>query len=178
MDSPTLLDRCPFCDYRLEGLPTEHRCPECGQPFDRRWRVFGGQRYWCAMSGAERFRFIIDMIACLTVGLVIWIIPALWCHIAAVIWTGFGVVYVLQILIRRASEFIAVGPQGVTLGNRRLRVTRHFPWSYLHRVEVCKLDQLAVHAGDQEVHCSIGPKSQIRRCAEYINSYDYPCKNE
>lgn len=38
--SVELLERCPFCDYRLEGLPVEYYCPECGRPVDRRWRVY------------------------------------------------------------------------------------------------------------------------------------------
>ena len=43
-NSPELLATCPFCGYALEGLPVEHRCPECGNAIDRRWRVFGGVR--------------------------------------------------------------------------------------------------------------------------------------
>lgn len=29
------LRRCPRCDYDLRTLPAEHRCPECGFPYDR-----------------------------------------------------------------------------------------------------------------------------------------------
>ena len=25
---------CPLCDYDLKGLPTEHKCPECGYEYD------------------------------------------------------------------------------------------------------------------------------------------------
>jgi len=42
MDESGLLQLCPLCDYRLEGLPVEYRCPECGFELDRRWEVFGG----------------------------------------------------------------------------------------------------------------------------------------
>ena len=38
----TLLEHCPFCGYALEGLPEKHVCPECGQPFDRRWASVWG----------------------------------------------------------------------------------------------------------------------------------------
>jgi hypothetical protein len=38
-----LLDRCPRCAYRLDGLPVEHTCPECGLDFDRRWVVLAGR---------------------------------------------------------------------------------------------------------------------------------------
>lgn len=30
------LEQCPFCGYSLEGLPVEHRCPECGRSVDLR----------------------------------------------------------------------------------------------------------------------------------------------
>jgi len=172
------LERCPFCDYSLEGLPTEHRCPECGRPFDRRWRVFGGRRYWPLMSGWEKLRFVFDMTIWLGLALFFCVLPLFCFRFAGVAFGVVGAVYVMQIAFGRANEFIAVGPQGITVGNRRLKIARRFPWSDLHRVEVCKLDQLAVHAGDREIHCSIGPKSQIRRCVEYINSYDQPCQHE
>lgn len=30
-----MIQNCPRCDYSLLGLPTLHRCPECGLEFDR-----------------------------------------------------------------------------------------------------------------------------------------------
>lgn len=29
-----LIAICPLCDYDLKGLPTEHKCPECGYEYD------------------------------------------------------------------------------------------------------------------------------------------------
>ena len=29
-----LIANCPLCDYDLKGLPTEHKCPECGYEYD------------------------------------------------------------------------------------------------------------------------------------------------
>ena len=51
MELGDLLLHCPACDYRLEGLPVEHACPECGLSADRRWRVFGGRRGVFVRSG-------------------------------------------------------------------------------------------------------------------------------
>lgn len=36
---PRKLERCPVCDYRLEGLPDVHRCPECSFEYDKRMQV-------------------------------------------------------------------------------------------------------------------------------------------
>ncbi|MFN0136887.1 MAG: hypothetical protein ACKVS9_12315 [Phycisphaerae bacterium] len=48
-----LLERCPRCVYSLRGLPTVHRCPECGLDVDRSWRVFGGRKL-----AADRKQFL------------------------------------------------------------------------------------------------------------------------
>ena len=45
------LEHCLECGYPLRGLPTEHRCPECGEPYDiaavrRTW-----ERYFEAQKG-------------------------------------------------------------------------------------------------------------------------------
>jgi hypothetical protein len=39
---PLALKQCPRCDYSLTGLPEEGICPECGQPYDRRFMVLFG----------------------------------------------------------------------------------------------------------------------------------------
>jgi len=45
-----MLKACPRCSYSLKGLPGDHKCPECGLPYDdntiavrqnrRGWKVF------------------------------------------------------------------------------------------------------------------------------------------
>jgi hypothetical protein len=34
------LAHCMICNYLLRGLPQMGRCPECGQPYDRRWSLW------------------------------------------------------------------------------------------------------------------------------------------
>jgi len=41
---PLKLKRCPLCRYLLDGLPTRHRCPECGFDYDKRWDVIHQDR--------------------------------------------------------------------------------------------------------------------------------------
>lgn len=38
------LDECPRCSYPLSGLPSRHRCPECGFPYDKTWLCLKRQR--------------------------------------------------------------------------------------------------------------------------------------
>ncbi len=48
------LARCPACAHDIDGLPTRHRCPECGFAYDERmfvldgWRL-PGRRAWLRM---------------------------------------------------------------------------------------------------------------------------------
>lgn len=47
------LEHCLECGYPLKGLPAEHRCPECGEPYDievvrRTW-----ERYFKAQKSAR-----------------------------------------------------------------------------------------------------------------------------
>ncbi|MEE8154781.1 MAG: hypothetical protein V3T53_07435 [Phycisphaerales bacterium] len=49
-----LIAICPLCDYDLKGLPTEHKCPECGYEYDnativlRCWTSKGKRTSWLA----------------------------------------------------------------------------------------------------------------------------------
>jgi hypothetical protein len=38
------IEKCLKCDYSLVGLPSKHRCPECGEPYDKTWLYFRPQR--------------------------------------------------------------------------------------------------------------------------------------
>lgn len=40
MEHESSLKQCPMCGYSLEGLPSEHKCPECGEAYDTDVRVW------------------------------------------------------------------------------------------------------------------------------------------
>ena len=42
---------CPACNYPLTGLPTAHRCPECGFEYDEATIVFKPSRPWMTYVG-------------------------------------------------------------------------------------------------------------------------------
>lgn len=62
----TMLTRCPQCRYSLKGLPSNHRCPECGLQYDQDSAVF---------SHTRPYEFIV-LIACNV--LLIWIVIKGW----------------------------------------------------------------------------------------------------
>ena len=45
------LDRCPVCDYSLQGLPDRHVCPECGVAYDKQVQVVMASSYASALYG-------------------------------------------------------------------------------------------------------------------------------
>ena len=44
------LDRCPRCDYSLEGLPDHHVCPECGLKYDKSMETYGRSNRWLRLA--------------------------------------------------------------------------------------------------------------------------------
>ena len=121
-----LLSQCPACVYSLVGLEVQHRCPECGFEFDRRWRVFGGP-----ILAADRGRFLRSNILWMalvgpmfvtvsTVGLYqqIWAILLLPLFVSAVLFAIFS---------WPPRKFIVVGSEGVQVYRGRACVAR-FAW--------------------------------------------------
>ena len=123
-----LLEHCPRCRYALEGLPNEHRCPECGLWIDRRWQVFGGRAIWHTNMRAL-VAFLLGFLvlgAVLSVALLIlkadfsimgWWGPGLY---ALIIIPGFCWFFVVK-----PSGFVAVGPRGVAVNRGRGKVEEY-----------------------------------------------------
>jgi len=71
--------QCPRCNYDLSGLPSEHRCPECGCPYDSTSTsilLTGRRRHWLQLI------FSIVVLALLTGALggrfLRWDRPSIW----------------------------------------------------------------------------------------------------
>lgn len=177
-----LLDHCPFCDYALEGLPEKHVCPECGQPFDRRWVVFGDKSGWRAMKMGERIKMIFGwgvlLLAFLPgVGVFRWPRDVLlWRGVVLCVWgvvlyfIGRGVLG----CIRKPRRFVAVGVEGTVLGDRERRGQQMYPWHLIRSVDVeSPGGRLLLDVDGKRLLWSLGygGAAEARRCEEYINKH-------
>ncbi len=101
------LQDCPACGYDLRGLPTDHRCPECGVAYGVDADYFKVQRFVVFRVGV--------VVACLAVVIweldrqssPSWVLPGLRILIEA------GVAAVILFLVQPRS-FINVSPHGLT----------------------------------------------------------------
>ncbi|MBN1345539.1 MAG: hypothetical protein JXQ73_22795 [Phycisphaerae bacterium] len=142
---PVLLPFCPFCGYSLEGLPTEHECPECGQPFDRRWRMHGG--YARAKETWPNARMLTVVMWIAGCAYLAWTFSSLsifeklrpWPIRLALLAGVLLVVGLVAALWFRPRRFIAVGSLGVTLGRRGRGRREDLPWERIGRVRALPL---------------------------------------
>ena len=132
----TLLERCPRCRYALEGLPVEHRCPECGLPVDRRWRVFGGRAIW-----HTNIRALVALLLGVFVAGVVLSAALLIAGIRSVIigWWGpclfvVGIVILWWLFVVRPPGFVAVGPRGVAVYRGRAGL-QEYPWNRIGKAQ-------------------------------------------
>jgi hypothetical protein len=178
-DQP-LLERCPFCDYSLQGLPTEHRCPECGQPFDRRWRVFPGVPAWRSADFLGGVMLLVLMPVFLLRGA----LRSSW-PIANVIpvvlpFAGLWALLAVQIVrkLRKPRVFVAVGQAGITVLDRRKGSVVHYNWRRIGEARVGWSDRVVIPIDGRDIRFDLRSRSQAWQCAEYLNSYDQPFQRE
>jgi hypothetical protein len=181
MDATTLLDRCPFCQYRLEGLPTKHRCPECGQPFDRRWKVFPGVPPWRSVDVLGGIVLLIILFTLVLMDLR----PGVWLTSTDIIFLLLFAVLWLLFAIRTTQRLcntwmsVAVDQTGIHVIDHRKNTIVYYNWREIGEARVnWWSDRLVIRTDGKDVNLDLCSKKQAWTCAEYINSYDHPFKNE
>ncbi len=156
-----LLERCPFCEYALEGLPEQHVCPECGQEYDKTWRVFGLGRAWRGMNGWE----LLLCWALLVLNAIFGIWVGLWDRwmVAA---GNCGSVVVLSIVLWRVPRHIvAVGRDEIIIWDRSRRMARRYDWSRVGWARRKWTGTLLIVADGRRVKCDLGSLGAAWRCA-------------
>jgi hypothetical protein len=122
-----MIDRCPVCEYSLEGLPEEHTCPECGFAYEKRWSVVRAANF---VRSAAMISYGIVLA---NIGILIWKGNYVWPFI-------FIVLAIAGMLLHmpKMSRFVLICPCHVRLFNRgteidrvELRDVRRAEWSWI-----------------------------------------------
>jgi hypothetical protein len=173
-----LLNECPFCGYSLEGLPVQHNCPECGRESDRRWKVFGDRLGWQHWSPVQRWLCILSLGSAAVLSL---------CQVLAGKWDfgsrdfyttlfgaaifPIGLVYLWR-YSARSRQFIVVGPDSVSLADRRKPQLESYPLASLRQARAGSSEWLILGLMQQEYKlCRFrNGRHEAEECAAYINS--------
>ncbi len=139
IEESDLLAVCPFCGYRLDGLPARRACPECGQLVDRRSREFGGQNMMELQRQRSKGHAFLAMLMPWVMGLQILLGVIFIRRLFEV--GGFrelegymGLVFILSSSVqiwtwyRHPSKFFMVGPEDLAVCDRRKRTQKRYSW--------------------------------------------------
>lgn len=134
LDEERLLQLCPWCRYELRGLPIEHRCPECGGEFDRRWQVFGGKSISSKSLRAAR------PVTFMLIGVLCWFLLVTGAYIFSGQWEGLSCMIPMSIAASlavatfyfRPSHLIVLAPDGVRVFEGRRQVAS-YRWELIGR---------------------------------------------
>lgn len=164
-EPPGLLEQCPFCDYSLRGLPVEHQCPECGEPIDRRCKVFGRRGSWKKIVPIAFFVILVGLILDRGMG------PL---TVNDVILGAWFVGCVLAFSWPRECYFVLVGPSGLQVGDYSQRKRVSYSWDEVVGVDddggkrvIIELEDRYVKVGQ---YGGLEPSDEAQRCAGYIQA--------
>jgi len=124
---------CPACEYDLRGLPSEHKCPECGLTYDRETMVWTARipikHHLIMVFGFSAF-FLLHF---LTRGLA-------WSGTLGIL-TGvylLGAIAHLLILVRkyRQAGRLAVTPMGIICNATNRLNTLRIAWAEIYAIDV------------------------------------------
>jgi hypothetical protein len=174
-----LLQDCPNCGYCLRGLQTEQRCPECGQQFDRRWRVFGGMSRWHKLGPWGRAGSLtLDALLVLCIWYTFDVIPYTFdvtslvngSMVALQVWAFLNS---LRYFFSRPAGFVGVGSDGITIGDFKSERLTRYQWADVQGVSfVCKYGLvLKVKDDEQKFDAWNGDSADARRCVDLIEDY-------
>ncbi len=117
--APEPLTTCPKCTYALTGLPSAHRCPECGFEFDEySWAWLAPAKKW------PRFHFVILIM--------LWLANFMWCTRLFYQWTSVSsypvfilfsmllmaigiLVFIFKLFLLNHHPMLVVTEQGLTV---------------------------------------------------------------
>jgi hypothetical protein len=177
-----LLGHCPVCRYALVGLPIEHRCPECGFPFDRRWQVHGGVLLGGGrkgrFTGRGLFIFFAIYLGMMLAGITFLPLPRP-PRMLLMVFMLFALALVFWAALRQARRFIALGPDGILVFHSRRHIDR-YPWAQIGRARYDLLRKsLAFKHGDANVRLPVDAFfgtsiTSVDACVRAINAYPRP----
>ena len=179
---------CPSCSYNLRGLPTAHRCPECGFDYDPNAVVIAlhGKRF----RGADAYAMValfggLFVLAVTVFGsarlrswlfndpsIGLFILKSMQCAIFSVI----GAYAVVRIWRRLGSkQELRINQRGVQFVDPSLP-GELIPWGRIEKAEYLEGGEefvIRAKSGEALVTCprkAIGGRSNVELCARQINA--------
>jgi hypothetical protein len=162
------LPHCPMCRYSLQGLPSEHRCPECGLAFDAASRLWldpfwpGWRAFLSDVFGRDASSRLRNLAQYAGLFLAMWVMSSITCA-----WMGL----VLLFIVARTSFYdaqyrgIALVPDGVVVRKGR-RDAKLYKWTEVVGVRAAGtrnyLDVCQIVNSEIDLSPSIRKPEQVR----------------